>query len=114
VLESALRLIAIVATFFVVVSFGLFARDQFSGASQNQQQEIVAGAPHVPGVTPQPTRHRQPRRFIDAAARKLEDPFENIVTSSDDWVKEGAPALLAFLVYGAGLGFVARYAHGRP
>jgi hypothetical protein len=114
VLESALRLLAIVATFFVVVSFGLFARDQFSGASQNQQQEIIAGEPHIPGVVPEKTRHGQPRRFIDEAAARLENPFDGIVSSSSEWEKEGVPALLAVLVYGAGLGFVARYAHGRP
>ena len=113
-LESALRLLAIVATFFVVVSFGLFARDQFSGASQNQQAEIVAGEPHVPGVIASKTHHGQPRRFIDDAASRLENPFDGLVTSSSDWEKRGVPALLAVLVYGAGLGFVARYAHGRP
>jgi hypothetical protein len=114
VLESALRLLAIVATFFVVASFGLFARDQFSGASRNQQQEIVAGEPHVPIAVAEKTHHGQPRRFIDDAASRLENPFDGLVSSSSDWAKQGVPALLAVLVYGAGLGFVARYARGRP
>jgi hypothetical protein len=113
VLESALRLTALVTAMLVLASFALFARDQFSGASKNQQQQIVEGGPHVPGVAPQPTRHGQPRRFIDGAAHKLESPFASVVDSTDGWVKHGIPALLGLLVYGAGLGFIARYTHGR-
>jgi hypothetical protein len=113
VLESALRLTALVTAMLVLASFGLFARDQFSGASKNQQQRIVDGAPHVPGLARRSTRHKQPRRFIDGAAHKLESPFASVVDSPDSWVKHGVPAFLGLLVYGAGLGFVARYAHGR-
>jgi hypothetical protein len=112
VLESALRLIALVCAAFVLVSFALFARDQFSGASTHQQQQIDSGAPRVPGVAPPPKRHGQPRRFIDDAARTLESPFAHVVDSSDGWVKHGVPTLLGIALYGFGLGFAARYAHG--
>jgi hypothetical protein len=104
---------AIVCAGFVLISFGLFARDQFAGASKNQQEEIATGAPRVPGVAPQATRHGQPRRFIDNAAHELESPFVHLVGSSSDWVNQGVPALLGLALYGFGLSFVARYTHGR-
>jgi hypothetical protein len=110
VLESALRLAALVCAALVLTSFGLFARDQFSGASENQQRELSGGSAQV--VAP-PARHGQPRRFIDGAADALESPFAAVVSSSSDWVDHALPALLGLLVYGAGLGFAARYAHGR-
>jgi hypothetical protein len=113
VVESALRSVAIVCAGLVLISFGLFARDQFSGASENQQREIVGGLPRVPGVVPQPTHHGQPRRFIDGAARELESPFAHLVDSPSDWAKHGIPAFLGLALYGFGLGFLARYAHGR-
>jgi hypothetical protein len=113
VLESALRLVALVCAALVVVSFGLFARDQASGASERQQQTIAAGTSRVPGAAAQPKRHGQPRRFIDDAARTLESPFAHLVDSSDGWVKHGIPTVLGLALYGFGLGFLARYAHGR-
>jgi hypothetical protein len=95
---------------FVTVSFGLFALDQAGGASS---QQAAAIAPSAPIVTPAPSpRHGQPRRFIDGVAGKLTSPFDGVVASSDGWVQHGIPALLALLVYGAGLGFLGRWASG--
>jgi hypothetical protein len=113
VLESALRLVALVAAAFVLMSFAMFARDQFSGASKHQQAEIASNSPRSPGVAPPSGRPGQPRRFIDDAARKLESPFAHIADSSDRWVRHGIPALLGLGLYGFGLGFAARYARGR-
>jgi hypothetical protein len=115
VVESALRLVSIVTALLVLASFVLFVHDQVSGASDHQQREIVAGAPIDRGVAPAPQRdHSQPRRFIDGAAAKLESPFRAVVSTSNDWVRQTVPALLAIALYGFGIGYVARYAHGRP
>jgi hypothetical protein len=46
-------------------------------------------------------------------ARKLTSPFASVVVSDDAWVEHGIPLVLALLVYGAGLGFLARWASGR-
>jgi hypothetical protein len=41
-------------------------------------------------------------------------PFQGIVGRDDSrWVKRGVPALLALLVFGFGLGFLARFMRGR-
>jgi hypothetical protein len=92
------------------VSFALFARDQLAGASAHQNQ-MAAGTPVAPISSNAP--HGQPRRFIDSAAHSLSVPFASIVNSTSPWVDHGVPTLLGFIVYGMGLGFVARFSSGR-
>jgi hypothetical protein len=113
VISRVLRLTALVCCALVVASFGMFARDQMAGASQHQQTELVAGAhpttaPNGPVKPP-----AQPRRFIDAAAKALTAPFAAIVRSTNLWVKHGLPAVFALLVYGLGLGYLARFSAAR-
>jgi len=113
VVESALRSVAIVCAGLVLVSFALFARDQFSGASRTQQQELAGGVPGAPRAAAHPKHPAQPRRFIDGAAHALESPFNGLTHSPSEWVKHGIPAFLGLALYGFGLAFVARYTHGR-
>jgi hypothetical protein len=115
VVESALRLVSMVTALIVLLSFALFAQDQISGASDHQQREIVAGAPIDRGISPAPVkrRHGQPRRFIDGAAEQLESPFRAVVSTSNAWLGRAVPAALALALYGFGIGWVARYTHGR-
>ena len=107
-------LIAVGCSGLCALSFALFARDQVSGASVHQQQEIAVGAPHVPGVAPISAHHAQPRRFIDGAASSLTSPFRSIIGSgsSSQWVIRGVSTLLALLVYGVGIGYLARFSRG--
>jgi len=112
VISRVFRLTAFVCCALVVVSFAMFARDQMAGASQHQQTELIAGAhPTAPSAPAKP--HAQPRRFIDSAAKILTSPFEAIVQSTNLWVKHGLPALFAVLVYGLGLGYLARFSAAR-
>jgi hypothetical protein len=113
VLSRALRLTASACCLLVVASFALFARDQVAGASQHQQTELVAGASASAPSNAPSKPHAQPRRFIDDAAKTLTAPFDAIVRSSNPWVKHGLPALFALLVYGLGLGYLARYSAAR-
>jgi hypothetical protein len=108
--ESAVRLIAIVTSAFVLVSFALFAADQFAGASEEKQAEVVG----ADATLPAPAREAQPRRFIDGGARDLLRPFAALDTSSNAWGQRTLPTLVALLVYGFGLGFLARSAKGLP
>jgi hypothetical protein len=110
VLHRALVWTACVCSLLVVASFALFARDQVSAGSQQQTNLVVAGGPG----TPIPVAHAkgQPRRFIDGAASTLTSPFRSIVSSNSDWVNHGIPTIFALLVYGGGLGFLARYSRG--
>jgi hypothetical protein len=54
------------------------------------------------------------REKIDDADDVLLRPFAFVAGNSDSsWVRRGAPAVLALLVYGFGLSFLARYSRGR-
>jgi len=111
--ERVIRLAAIVLSLIVLISFGMFAVDQLRGASRHQQQELAQGQRDAPGTLPQPRRHKQPRRFIDGAAHTLLEPFSGITTSKKPWINRTVPTLIGLLLYGFGLGFLARYARGR-
>ncbi len=113
VISRALRTTAFVLCLLIVASFAMFARDQMAGASQHQQTELVAGASASTTPSAPSKPHAQPRRFIDGAAKTLTAPFDAVVRSSNPWVKHGLPALFAVLVYGLGLGYLARYSAAR-
>jgi len=110
VISRILRWTAFVCCALVLLSFGMFARDQTAGASVHQQTELVAGASSTPAAGGPAKPHAQPRRFIDDASKVLTSPFDAIVQSKNDWVKHGLPTVFALLAYGLGLGCAARYA----
>lgn len=110
VIHRAIVLVALGCCGLVLASFVMFARDQIASASTHQANEVVSS---VPVQTPPPPHvESQPGRFIDGAASKLTSPFRSIIQSSSTWVERGLPTLLALLVYGGGLGFLARYSRG--
>jgi hypothetical protein len=110
VIHRVLVLLAFGCCTLVLLSFGLFALDQASGASKRQQSEIAAGvAPDTSGINGTSPEHKQPRRFIDGAAKSLTTPFRSVVHSSSTWVLEIAPLIMALAVYGFGIGYIARY-----
>jgi hypothetical protein len=105
-------LIAVVCCGLVSISFIMFARDQIDTASIHQQNEINDKG-LVPSPSNAPVHHAQPRRFIDNAAGKLTSPFRSLVShDSSLWVREVVPTLFALLLYGVGLGYLARYSNG--
>jgi hypothetical protein len=113
VLYRALATLSTVCTVLVVASFVLFAHDQVAGASQHQQTAELPGAAALapkPVTTHKP--HAQPRRFIDGAASTLTSPFHSVIASDNAWVDHGMPAVCALLVYGLGLGYLARFSRG--
>ncbi|MEY2533557.1 MAG: hypothetical protein QOF29_1467, partial [bacterium] len=59
--------------------------------------------------------HGPVREAIDDANDVLVSPFASLAPQDDGtWARRGIPALLAVLVYGLGLAFLARFARGRP
>ncbi len=105
-------LIAVVCCGLVSISFLMFARDQIDTASIHQQVEINNHG-LVPAPSKAPVHHGQPRRFIDDAAGKLTSPFNALVShDSSIWVRHVVPTLFALLLYGVGLGYLARYSSG--
>jgi hypothetical protein len=109
VLSRALTVAALICCTLVGLSFALFAIDQASRASK-QQVNALATQSSSGTASQSPVSHGQPRRFIDDAARSLTSPFRSLIGSSSQWSLEGVSTALALLVYGVGLGYLARYA----
>ncbi len=116
-LESALRTFAIVASLFVIAGFGLFVIDEAHSAT-NQTTEKIAGRKASRTADPSPEEerareavHSKPREFIDDVDDVLLSPFAGLAESaSSQWARRGVPAFLALLVYGFGVGMLARFA----
>jgi hypothetical protein len=120
VLERALRIAAVVCSLLVVVGWGWFAADQTNAASKDTQAEI-AGQTAGQFADPDPDTERARERAhgkvheaVDDANDVLLRPFAAVTEgSSSKWVRRSIPALLALVVYGFGLGLLARFAAGR-
>ena len=125
VVPKALALCSCICCSLVLASLGLFAFSQANGASQSQVASLGSptatptGTPTTgatPPPTPAPSRTvsaqppGQPKRFIDDAAGVLTAPFRSLVHSSSDWARRIGYTLLALIVYGFGLGYLARWA----
>ena len=119
-LERALRLASIVCSLLIVLGWGWFAADQTNAASKQTQAEI-AGNRAAQVADPDPTQERarekvnsRPHEIVDDANDVLLRPFASLGQgSSSKWVRRTVPALLGLLVYGFGLGLLARFAAGR-
>jgi hypothetical protein len=120
VFEGLLRTASIVASAIVLVSFALFALDETRDAAK-ESAAAVAGLEATRSSDPS-AREERARERAHATARELGDdaddvlgaPFASIAGGSDSsWVRRGVPTVLALLVYGFGLSFLARYARGR-
>jgi hypothetical protein len=120
VLEGLLRAAARVASAVVLVSFVLFAIDETREASARTAAEVAgqeAARRPVPSGRQEHAReraHGPVREAIDDANDVLLSPFAFAEPSGGGaWARRGVPALLALLVYGAGLLFLARLGRGR-
>jgi hypothetical protein len=112
VLPRLLATISTVCCLLVIASFAMFARDELAGASKRQQTAELPN-PALAAPAPRPPRtHAQPRRFIDGAASAITAPFDSVIESNNAWVNHGIPVAVALLVYGGGLGYLARFSRG--
>jgi hypothetical protein len=111
-LVALLRIGSRIACLIVIVSFGLFVIEQTSSASTHQQ-EAVNGTNGGPTSTPpatHPAKEDEAHKVIDEVAGKLTSPFSGITAgSTSQWVIRGVGTVMALLVYGVGLGFLARF-----
>jgi hypothetical protein len=118
-----LRVSSTVICLIVVASFGIFALDQTKGASTRQQELLNATAPAPATVanpaastpaasTPTAQSSTSPgtvHTALDDASRELTSPFAGIVSaSSGEWATRSVELVAALLVYGFGLGYLAR------
>jgi H+/Cl- antiporter ClcA len=116
VIERALRTVSYVACVLVIIGFVAFAYDQIWIVSEHARTEIANS--EVPDPTPAGERarergHTKAREVIDDANDVLLKPFAGIDTTTQPWLRRLVPALLALLVYGFGLGYLASFARGR-
>jgi len=110
-LAGLLRLASVVICLIVIASFAIFAIDQTKGASAHQQQELKVGTPEASTSSPKsaPTHESGLHEAIDEASNQLTSPFSGITSgSSSKWAIHGVNLVLALVVYGFGLGFLAR------
>lgn len=119
-LEAPLRILSIVLSGLVLLGWVLFAIEQTGEASRQTAAE-VAGRQAASRPDPSPDQelareaaHGTAREAIDDANDILLSPFADVGAGSDSrWVRRTIPAVLALLVYGVALGFLARFAQGR-
>jgi hypothetical protein len=117
-----LRLASIAICLIVLASFVTFAINETKTASGHQQEQIT-GTPVSATATPS-TGKAQPgssgsnegtvHRKLDEAAESLTSPFSSLAQGSDsEWASRAVKLLAALLVYGFGLGYLARTLHVR-
>jgi hypothetical protein len=113
-LARLLKLTALVICLITVASFALFAVNQTKSAATHQQEVlnsgIPVGSPDSPSTSAAAPRHVSTlHRAIDDASNALTSPFSGVTaSSSSEWLTRSAKLLLALIVYGFGLGFLAR------
>ena len=115
-MSSLLRLLSVVCSLVLLVSFGMFASDQAGDGSKKTVAQIganddVAASPGAPAADEK--KHGPVRTAIDDVNDKLVAPFKGVIATDSAWGKRIAESVLAFLVFGLGLGFLARYASTR-
>lgn len=115
-MSALLRLISVVCSLILLLSFAMFAADQARHGSKTTVARIAAGD-NTPNPAAQPqqqpvkpkSQHSEFRRAVDDANQKLVSPFNGVVGNSSGWSRHIALLILGFLVFGVGIGFVARY-----
>jgi hypothetical protein len=120
VLSTTLRLTAITCSVLIGLGWLLFAVGETKSASA-QSTEIVNGDELATRVDLDPDQerlreqaHSKPHEFIDDANDILLAPFTSFTNDSKNkWIRRTVPALLALLVFGFGLGYIARFASGK-
>ena len=111
-LARTLRIGSLIVCLIVVASFSMFAFDQVNGASEHQQTEIATGSYTPPA--PPPPHHGGVRAFIDRLNHGVTSIFAGLTAGShSEWVVHGVQTLLALLVFGFGLGYIARFVRVR-
>ncbi len=111
--STALRLASRLACAIVIVSFALFAIDQAGNASAQQQDKVNESG--TPSTAPSPKKSTAKkekssvREAIDEASAQITSPFDGVVAGlHNPWAIHGVRLLLALLVYGFGVGYLAR------
>jgi hypothetical protein len=128
-ISSLLRLASLACIAVLVISFGAFASEQAGHGSKATVAKIAAADASTDAPAPEAQideaspdlrterarerRHGALREKIDDVDDALLSPFKGIAGNGSIWEQRIVEGLLAFLVFGVGLGFLARYAATR-
>jgi hypothetical protein len=117
-LSRTLHLASVFICLVVIASFAVFAVNQTSSASAHQQEVLnneVAkpSTATVSGTTrasASSSHESALHEAIDEASKAFTSPFDGITAGwSSEWLIRGANLALALVVYGFGLGYLARF-----
>jgi hypothetical protein len=111
-ITGLLRLASRAICLIVVAWFLVFAVDQTSTASTHQQNELAEGrAPAAGESSASAAKHEGTvHRTLNEVADALTSPFAGVVSGSgSEWTIHIVKTLLALLIYGFGLAFLARF-----
>lgn len=101
----------------VAASFTLFAVEELNTASHQSRVGVrstpeTAGAASVRAPALDGEATSGARRALDDANDALLAPFAGLTDFDSAWATRGLPAVLGLLLYGFGLGYLARFARG--
>jgi hypothetical protein len=109
-----LRFASLAICVVALASFIGFAAEQSKAGSDHQVAEVDAAAPSngLPSVAPPSTAKPQKsafRKAVDSAFAKVSSPFSSLTSGiSSQWTHRIVNTLLVLLLYGFGLGLLAR------
>ncbi len=102
-----LRFASIVICLIVAAAFLVFAVNQTSSASGHQRE--VLGESVTPENTTAKPHENSIHKGLDEASETLTSPFSGIVSAStSEWGNQTVRLILALILYGFGLGYLAR------
>jgi hypothetical protein len=112
-ISTLLQLLSRIACLIVLASFVLFAVEQAGNASAHQQQELNSGASAGTTTTTTSSGKKKSesglRKTIDEASSDITSPFSAVTAGwKNEWAIHLTLTALALLIYGFGLGFLAR------
>jgi hypothetical protein len=125
VVSSLLRIASLLCSAVLVLSFAAFAADQAGAGSKQTVARIASadsgedtvGGPNLDQPSPNAAterlrekRHGALRERLDDADDALVAPFKGASSSGSIWTQRAIAALLALLVFGVGLHYLARLA----
>lgn len=88
----------------VILSFAAFVIEK-TGSASNHQQALVGGAETSSTSSHPGSVHR----WLDEASTDLTSPFAGVVSGThSEWAARGGKLVLALIIYGFGLGYLAR------
>jgi hypothetical protein len=107
-IAKLMRIASFLICAIVIVSFAIFVIDQSRSASAHQTREVTDG-PSAPETRSSTEHEGSVHKAIDEASEKLTSPFAGVVSGThSEWASRGGKLVLALVIYGFGLGFLAR------